>query len=115
MQTTRSDSRPSTDQQTRGVTDQSLVLRNHDGSETCRIHVQFLDHEDRVAFERTFTVAPLETVTVGTRLERAVYRVDVRLESGGTASAECLIGSGLSETAVVQTGNGVVSVVEGVA
>jgi hypothetical protein len=42
-----------------------------------------------------------------------VYRVEVRSEAGATASAECLIGSDPSECAMVETGNGTLSVVEG--
>jgi len=96
------------------VSDRSLVVRNHDGSEAYELRVRFVDADGAVAFRRTFTVAPLETVTVETRLERAVYRVDVTVDGGRTVSAECLVGSGVNETALVETGNGIVSVVEGV-
>ncbi len=98
----------------RAVSDESLVLRNYDSADAHEIAVRFVDHHGETAFDRTVAVAPLETVSVQTRLERAVYRVEVRLENGTTASAECLIGSDPGECAMVETGNGRISVVEGV-
>jgi len=95
------------------VDSRSLVIRNYDGTVTHELCVLFRDASDDVAFRRTFTVAPMETVTVRTRLERAVYRIEARLDGDGTASTECLIGSGPDETALVETGNGTISVVEG--
>lgn len=96
------------------VSDRSLVARNYDGSRPHEIDVRFLDADDDVAFKRTFALEPMETLTVRTRLERAVYLVEARLDGDGTADAECLVGSGPNETALVETGNGTVSVAEGV-
>lgn len=95
------------------VTDDALVLRNYDGSETYTLTVAFRDAEDELAFERTYTLGPNETVRTQTRLRRAVYEVTVRLGGTSATSIECLIGSGPAETAVVEVGNGVCSVVEG--
>jgi len=97
----------------RVVSDRSLVVRNYDGSEAHDVTVTFLDADGDRAFARTFAVAPLETVAIQTRLERAVYRVRARVDGGETDSAECLVGSGPDETALVETGNGSVSVAEG--
>lgn len=99
----------------RVVSDRSLVVRNYDGSETHEVCVRFVDADGDVAFRRSFRVVPMETVVVETRIERAVYRVEARLDDGEADSAECLIGSGVDETALVETGNGTVSVVEGFA
>lgn len=95
------------------VTDRSLVVRNYDGSEAHDVTVTFLGPDGDRAFARTVGVAPLETVAIQTRLERAVYRVRARLDGAETDSAECLVGSGPDETALVETGNGTVSVAEG--
>lgn len=96
----------------RVVSDESLVLRNHDDS-THNIHVTFTSHNGETAFDRTVSVRPQETVSIQTRLDRAVYRVDARLDSGARARADCLLGSDPNECAMVETGNGVISVVEG--
>lgn len=97
----------------RVVSDRSLVVRNYDGNEAHDVTVTFLGPDGDRAFARTLAVAPLETVAIQTRLERAVYRVRVRVDGGETDSTECLVGSGPDETALVETGNGTVSVVEG--
>lgn len=105
--TSRSDSTDA-----RPVSDESLVLRNYDDS-THNIHVTFTDHNGKTAFTRTVSVKPRDTVSIQTRLEREVYRVDARLDNGAVARADCLLGSDPNECAKVETGNGVISVVEG--
>jgi hypothetical protein len=95
------------------VDENGLVVRNYDGAETHDLRVRFVDPYGETVLDRTVSVAPQETAAVGTRLERAVYCVEVRMENGASASAECLIGSGPGECAMVETGNGRVSVVEG--
>lgn len=95
------------------VSEESLVLRNYDSETTHEVGVRFLDAEDETAFRQTFTLAPQATVSVCMRLPRAVYRVEVDLDDCST-SAECLVGSGPDETALVEVGNGLVSVAEGV-
>jgi hypothetical protein len=98
----------------RVVDDERLVLRNYDSDDGHQVAVRFVDGQDTPAFDRTVSVAPGETVSVDTGLDRAVYRVEARLENGATAGAECLVGRDPSECAMVETGNGRVSVVEGV-
>lgn len=94
------------------VSDESVVLRNYDDDSTHEIQVTFTDHNGEVIFFRTVSVTPRETVDIQTRLDRAVYRVDARLENGATARADCLLGSDPGECAIVETGNGLISVVE---
>jgi hypothetical protein len=94
--------------------DESVVLRNHDGTETHAVTVRLVDaHDGHVAYERTTLLSPLSVVSYNVPIDRAVYRVDVRLDDTA-ASAECLIGDGPDEAALVEVGNGLVSVVEGV-
>ena len=97
---------------TRRVSSESLVLRNYDDS-THDVHVTITDDNGETAFTRTVSVGPQDTVSIQTRLERAVYRVDVRLDNGVGDRADCLLGSDPNECAKIETGNGVVSVVEG--
>lgn len=97
------------------VTDETIVVRNYDATSTT-VRVTFLDADDDVAFRRTYTLAPGEVVSTPTRLHRGVYRV-IACYDDQTAdtsdAADCLIGSAPSETAVVEAGNGIVSVTEG--
>ena len=98
----------------RVVDDESLVLRNYDSDDGHQVAIRFIDGHDNLAFDRTVSVAPRETVSIDTGLDRAVYRVEARIENGATTGAECLVGRAPSECAMVETGNGRVSVVEGV-
>lgn len=97
------------------VNEECLTLRNYDSERSHVVQVKFLDANEDVAFERYYTLAPLGVVSVSERLERAVYRVDAEVDAAESASAECLVGSGPGETALVEIGNGLVSVTEGVA
>ncbi|TKX68652.1 hypothetical protein [Halorubrum sp. SP9] len=97
---------------TRRVSGESLVLRNYDDS-THDVHVTITDHDGETAFTRTVSVGPRDTISIQTRLDRAVYRVDVRLDNGVGDRADCLLGSDPNECAKIEAGNGVVSVVEG--
>ena len=104
----------SADTATSRVVNEGLVLRNYDSDDSHRVVVRFTDSRGTLVFDRTVPVAPRETVSVDTGLDRAVYQVEAYLESGATASAECLVGRDPSECAMVETGNGRVSVVEGI-
>jgi hypothetical protein len=100
------------------ITDESLVVRNYH-HETAKVTVQLLDPDDDVAFDSTYALGPGDVASTPTRLPRGVYRVVARLDDGalgtdGRDTADCLVGSDPTETAVVETGNGVVSVTEGV-
>ena len=94
------------------VSDETLVLRNYDNRRH-DLRVTFTDHNGETALNRNFSVGPRETVSIQSRLERAVYRVEARLETGARARADCLLGSDPDECAMIETGNGLVSVVEG--
>jgi hypothetical protein len=106
---------PSVDDERMLVSEETLVLRNYDSETTHEVTVELRDADDDVAFQQTYTLTPQAVTSVETRLPRAVYRVAVRLNDVERSSADCLIGSGPSETALVEVGNGLVSVTEGVA
>lgn len=97
---------------THRVSGESLVLRNYDDS-THNVHITITDDNGETAFTRTISIGPQDTVSIKTRLKRAVYRVDVRLDNGVSDRTDCLLGSDPNECAKIETGNGVVSVVEG--
>jgi hypothetical protein len=94
--------------------DDTLVIRNYDGRTSHEITVRFVDAGDEVALERTYALSPGDVVSVATRVERGVYRVEAHTEDGTFVGTECLVGTGPDETALVEVGNGLVSVSEGV-
>lgn len=109
--TQKNDTPPEDDGQL--VSDESLVVKNHDGNDSYTVDVAFLTPSDDVAYSRSIDVQPLETIVIKSRLRRGVYLVEASLENGGSDSAACLIGSGPRESAMVETGNRTISVVEG--
>ncbi|MFC7074655.1 hypothetical protein ACFQJ7_08140 [Halovenus rubra] len=100
-------------QTTPQVSEECLVIRNYDGDESYTVTVQYWDVKGESVYTREVTVGPLETITFESRLQRRAYRVVASLDSGERAETTCLIGSGLSETALVETGNRTVSVTDG--
>jgi hypothetical protein len=103
----------SKDADTRLVSNECLTLRNYDDDRAHEIQIRFIHHNGDVVLARTVSVPPRETVSIHPRVERAMYRVTARLENGETATADCLLGSDPSECAMVETGNGLLSVVDG--
>jgi hypothetical protein len=103
---------PATDAD-RFVSDESVVVRNYDGTDSHRITVRLTDPADETALERTYVVDPQATLAVSARLERTVYSVEATVDDDLRASARCLVGSGPDETVLVETGNGAVDVSEG--
>jgi hypothetical protein len=97
---------------TRRVSGESLVLRNYNDS-IHDVHITVTDDKGKTVFTRTVSVSPQDTVSIQTRLERSVYRVNVQLYNGVGDRADCLLGSDPNECAKIETGNGVISVVEG--
>lgn len=114
------DTPSSTDRSGLAVTDESIVLKNYDGTTTHSVTVRLRDSDGSVAFERTCELGPSTTASIQTRLLRGVYIVEARREHESTStddpgdSRPVLIGSAPDETALVELGNGLVSVSEGV-
>jgi hypothetical protein len=96
------------------VSEECLTIRNYDSQVDHQVTVRFYDADDDIRFKGSYTLPPLDLVSVSQRLDRAVYRVEVEVEGETTVDAECLIGSGPNETALVEIGNGLLSVTEGV-
>jgi hypothetical protein len=99
---------------TDAVRDDALVIRNYDGRRAHEVTVRFRDAASEVALERRYTLSPGDVVSVAARVQRGVYRVEARMEDTAFVGSECLVGAGPDETALVEVGNGLISVSEGV-
>lgn len=97
------------------LSEECLVVRNYDGKTSHQVTVRFLDATGDIAFRSKQTLAPLSAITVSERIDRAVYSVEVAVDASQTGTAECLIGSSPTETALVEIGNGLLSISEGIA
>lgn len=96
------------------VSQESLVLRNYDGTEAHEVSVRVAGADESIAVDRTYHLPSNASQSVEIRLERAVYLVEATLFGVRTDRAECVLGSGPGEAALVEVGNGLVSVVDGV-
>lgn len=93
--------------------DDALVVRNYDGRTSHEVTVRFVDANEEVVLDRRYTLSPDDVVSVATRIERGVYSVEATIDDGEPVATECLVGSAPDETALVEVGNGLVSVSEG--
>ena len=75
--------------------------------------VRLVDSRDEVVVDRSVRVEPSETVSMRLPIDRATYRVEVTSDGETGDSAECLIGDTPEERAVIECGNGVVTVTAG--
>lgn len=113
-QTASAPSTDSTPDDPSPVTGECLLIRSYDGRRQHQVTVRLHDTEDEIAFQGNYTVPPLGVVAVRECIDRGVYGVDVSIDGDTGASADCLVGSDPTETALVEFGNGLVSVSEGV-
>ena len=95
------------------VSTHGVVLRNYDGEDAHELSVEFYDDEGTIVFDRTFALDPLDMVVVRPQIKADTYRVTIECDGGRTASEDCLISSQVGEAALIEIGNGVVSVTDG--
>jgi hypothetical protein len=104
------DPTPTTSQQST----EALFIRNYDANSAADLTVAVEDLEGNTVFEEAYHVEPLITEIVDLPLSPGGYKVTVTLDSTASDSDVCRIGDDPTALASVETGNGVVSVVNGV-
>lgn len=92
---------------------ETVSLRNYDATEAHTLAVTVTNPSGDTVIDRSVPVGPFETVSIQGRPDRAIYHVGVTSERGASDSAECSLGGGPGECAVVEIGNGTVSVTDG--
>lgn len=90
----------------------TLVVRNYDSSETHSVHIQLHDTAGNCAFERTLQVDPSRAITTEMRCDAANYTITAQIETGSVDMTRCDIETGMDKTALIETGNGSVRVVD---
>ena len=92
---------------------EGAFIRNYDAAETHTVTVTITDstdETDETVIDRSVTVGPSTASSLRLPLERGVYHVEVTSDDGAGDSTECLIGSNPDECAVIECGNGIISV-----
>lgn len=90
-----------------------LFVRNYDVEHTYRIRVLVDSLEGSESHESVHTLRPGQAVGEFEVVDPGQYRVRVELDGQRRGFERCRIGASPSETALIEVGNGVVSVDEG--
>lgn len=90
-----------------------LVLRNHDRDRAYRVTVELTAAETAERTTASYRLAPGEVRCPADVAPRGPTRVVARLDDGASDAVDGVLGSRLAETALVETGKGVVSATRG--
>jgi hypothetical protein len=92
---------------------EDIFVRSYDASETYRLTVVLaaLDGEER--YRSTYHLRPGQAVSELGAVRPGEYQVRVAVDGTQRASRPCRIGDSVSRTALVEVGNGIVSVSQG--
>lgn len=91
----------------------AVHVRNYDHADGHSVHVTVVDPDGRVHLTERCYLSPGQSRRLTGGLDPGEYRIDVRVDGVDRATAECRIDGSPAWTAVVELGNGVVSVTEG--
>jgi hypothetical protein len=99
-------------QEPAAVASADLFIRNFDTTRTNHLTVRIRD-DDGIVFASRYALTPGKTECEADRLDPGEYDVIVELDSQRRERATCQIGPGPEKTALVEIGNGTVSVTQG--
>lgn len=99
--------------QQRDLTTEQLHLRSHDHRWAYDIDVVVRRVDGERAFERRYYLQPGETISEPDVLPPGEYRLTVTLDNDHSEELRCHVDASPGHTAVVEVGNGVLSVTEG--
>jgi hypothetical protein len=92
---------------------ETVAIRNYDSTDTHEVTIRLRDADDEVVVSRTRTIPPRGVVLISEPIKRGVYCVEAHIDEACLASTECLLGPVPTETALVELGNGIANVAEG--
>lgn len=92
---------------------EDVFVRNYDVERTYRVTISLESLTGDDAYETTQRLRPGQALSELGVVDPGAYRVDVELDGARRSSTECQIGPSPAETVVVEVGNGLVGVREG--
>jgi hypothetical protein len=96
----------------RGVETEDVLLRNYDALETHYLQLRAVG-EDRTV-ERTYRLGPGTVESETDVLPAGEYHVEVEIDGPRRWAGHCRVDDGPEQTVLVEVGNGLVSITEGV-
>lgn len=97
----------------RDVGSEDVHVRNYDGRETHHLRLRAVDGDGR-AVERSYRLGPGATESETDLLPAGEYDVEVELDGLRRWAGHCRVDDGPEHTVLVEVGNGLVSITEGV-
>lgn len=92
---------------------ETLFIRNYDVTWSYDLDVTVVDSDGDVVFDDRFYLRPGETVSEHDVIGDGTYDVTAVLDNRRSKTGTCEVGDGPDETILVELGNGIVSVTEG--
>lgn len=92
---------------------ETVAIRNYDSTDPQEVTIRLRDTDDEVAVSRTKTIPPQGVMLISEPIKRGVYCVEAHIDEVCLARTECLLGPSPTETALVELGNGIANVAEG--
>jgi hypothetical protein len=93
---------------------EDVHIRNYDAQQEHGITIEVRTPENDVVLTKQYHLQPGETRSELDLLPNGEYELRVALDDGTVDALQCRIGDSADQTAVVELGNGVVAVTEGV-
>ncbi len=91
----------------------AVVLRNYDHDVAVALTITVEDLDGTTVFEDRYCLPPLTTEVIDLPLSVGTYRVAAAIGDKPSAETVCALGNEATRAACVETGNGIVSVVDG--
>lgn len=92
---------------------EQLLLRNYDHRWGYDIAVEVIDEEGTIAYEQRYYLQPGQVESVVGVLSDGEYEFRITMDNLQEETLECRIGEGIERMAVVEVGNGVHSLTQG--
>ena len=102
----------SSDLTTGVVANETIHIRNYDVETSHSVWINVVDDGER-AFETTRRLRPGEACSIGGAVAPGEYDIEVGVDGLRREATRCHVGAAPELTALVEVGNGVVSVTEG--
>ncbi len=90
-----------------------LVLRNYNHTTKVGLTLTITDGTGEVIVEDQHMLKPLTTVVPTLHLPAGEYQITATIDDTAATTETCTLGESVQKTAYVETGNGVVSIVDG--
>ena len=92
---------------------EDIFIRSYDQQTGYDIEVEVEDRAGQVVFRHRYYIRPCQTEHVSNEFDPGAYEIRVRVDNGEETARRCRIGDTLEGTAVIEVGNGALSLTEG--